>query len=97
MHHLNSLSNLKGKSDQYQVIRSQLKRKQIPVCKDIKDLQTGNLMTRQVLGKFMIILLTMTQEENSQLQEEEFLEYLRTNKNTAAHPRQTEISSKRIA
>ena len=34
----------------------------------------------------------MTQGENLQLQEEEFLEYLKTKKNTAAHPRQTEIS-----
>ena len=57
MHHLNSLSNLKGKSDQYQVIRSQLKRKQIPVCKDIKGLQMGSSTTQQVLEKFMIILL----------------------------------------
>ena len=32
MHHLNSLSNLKSKKDSHQVIRSQLKRKQIPVC-----------------------------------------------------------------
>ena len=32
MHHLNSLSNLKGKKDKHQIIRSQLKRKQIPVC-----------------------------------------------------------------
>lgn len=38
----------------------------------------------------------MTKDQDSQLREEEFLEYLKTNKNTAAHPRQTEISEEQM-